>query len=61
MNARAKTSPCPICQELAPLDGPHRPFCSKRCKLVDLSKWLGGEYTIPAEEAVDPGLLDGDG
>jgi len=27
------------------------PFCSERCKLVDLGKWLGEEYKIPAERA----------
>ena len=36
-----------------------RPFCSERCKMVDLSRWLGGEYAI-AGEAVAPDD-DGDG
>ena len=26
------------------------PFCSERCRLVDLGKWLGEEYRVPAEE-----------
>ena len=26
------------------------PFCSKRCADVDLSRWLGGVYAVPAEE-----------
>jgi len=25
------------------------PFCSRRCKLVDLGKWLDEEYRIPGE------------
>ena len=28
-----------------------RPFCSKRCADVDLHRWLGGIYAIPAVEA----------
>ena len=46
---------CPICKREA---APRRqnaafPFCSERCKLIDLGKWLGGEYSIaskPEEE-----------
>jgi len=30
-----------------------RPFCSKRCKLLDLSRWLNEEYRVPAEPAGD--------
>ena len=26
------------------------PFCSERCKLIDLGRWLGGRYQIPIEE-----------
>jgi endogenous inhibitor of DNA gyrase (YacG/DUF329 family) len=29
------------------------PFCSARCKTVDLGRWLGETYRIPAEEAAD--------
>ncbi|MCA3667501.1 MAG: DNA gyrase inhibitor YacG, partial [Methylobacterium sp.] len=27
-----------------------RPFCSKRCADVDLNRWLGGQYALPAED-----------
>ena len=44
---------CPICKK--PVDGTERdkpgsayPFCSQRCKLIDLGRWLGGRYQIPA-------------
>jgi hypothetical protein len=46
---------CPICQrdvtEPAP-DAPRGafPFCSDRCKLIDLGRWLGGWYQIPVRE-----------
>jgi endogenous inhibitor of DNA gyrase (YacG/DUF329 family) len=29
-------------------DLPHLPFCSDRCRLIDLGRWLGGRYTIPS-------------
>lgn len=30
---------------------PYFPFCSERCKTIDLGRWLGETYRIPAEEA----------
>lgn len=48
---------CPICQDRLATEGPetrHSPFCSNRCKLVDLSRWLGEEYRVP-------GTMMGDG
>jgi endogenous inhibitor of DNA gyrase (YacG/DUF329 family) len=44
---------CPICKtvlENAPADFESRPFCSARCKLVDLGNWLDGSYRIPSAE-----------
>jgi endogenous inhibitor of DNA gyrase (YacG/DUF329 family) len=43
---------CPICKEPVSPDSSHAPFCSKRCKQIDLGKWLGGDYAItrPVEE-----------
>lgn len=35
---------CPICS--APRDAHYKPFCSKRCADVDLSRWLRGAYAI---------------
>jgi endogenous inhibitor of DNA gyrase (YacG/DUF329 family) len=29
---------------------PYFPFCSERCKTIDLGRWLGETYRIPAEE-----------
>ena len=40
---------CPICSK--PVVEPYRPFCSQRCANVDLSRWLGGNYRIPTDEA----------
>ena len=36
---------CPICG--APAQAQYRPFCSRRCADVDLSRWLRGAYAIP--------------
>jgi endogenous inhibitor of DNA gyrase (YacG/DUF329 family) len=43
---------CPICREPVSPEAETLPFCSKRCKQIDLGKWLGGAYTIsrPVEE-----------
>jgi uncharacterized protein len=42
---------CPLCKKTATLA--YRPFCSKRCADLDLGKWLGGGYAIPAAPADD--------
>lgn len=40
---------CPTCHKLVPFDkgNPFRPFCSERCKLVDLGEWASEERVIP--------------
>lgn len=43
--------PCPVCGK--PMDPKHRPFCSPRCRQVDLGRWLSGNYAIPGEPAED--------
>jgi uncharacterized protein len=42
-----KRGTCPICR--APSADDYRPFCSRRCADVDLSRWLRGTYAIPGE------------
>lgn len=32
-----------------------RPFCSERCKLIDLGDWLAEEHRIPGDPALPPG------
>ena len=45
---------CPICKRPVADEGPDRPktfpFCSERCKLIDLGRWLDGAYQIPVVE-----------
>jgi endogenous inhibitor of DNA gyrase (YacG/DUF329 family) len=40
--------PCPICGK--PSVAASRPFCSERCREVDLNRWLSGSYAIPARD-----------
>lgn len=46
---------CPTCKKSVPYENetevPERPFCSERCRLVDLGKWFTEQYRIivPAE------------
>lgn len=53
---------CPICQAEVIWEGnPHRPFCSERCRLIDLGAWTEGRYRIPGEEPKqEPEKDDGD-
>jgi uncharacterized protein len=50
MSPETKTQPyrCPTCKKTVELatDTPHRPFCSPRCKLVDLGRWLDEDFRI---------------
>lgn len=42
---------CPICdKDSVPA---FRPFCSRRCADVDLSKWLSGSYAVPSQDPED--------
>lgn len=40
---------CPICRK--PAAPAYAPFCSERCKLVDLNRWFSGGYAVPTDEA----------
>lgn len=42
---------CPICGEKT-LPA-YRPFCSKRCADIDLSRWLNGSYAVPSQDPED--------
>ena len=33
------------------MDARWRPFCSERCKLLDLGKWVDGDYRVPGDPA----------
>ena len=46
---------CPICKTPVEDSGqalqPSFPFCSERCKLIDLGRWLDGKYQIPVADS----------
>ena len=51
-----RTGPrCPICGR--PRMPQFRPFCSARCRNIDLSRWFGEVYAVPA---VEPGYDEDD-
>lgn len=51
----ARTVPCPTCQRPVAWspESPFRPFCSERCKLIDLGAWVSEQRSIPGEEIAD--------
>jgi uncharacterized protein len=55
---------CPACRRPTPWEGnAFRPFCSERCKLLDLGNWASERYRVagPAvEDAADDGADDDD-
>lgn len=50
---------CPTCGKSLPWgpESPHRPFCSERCRLLDLGAWVDGSHAIPGPPA--PEALNG--
>lgn len=45
---------CPNCRkETTWQDNPHRPFCSERCKLIDLGNWADGVYSVKNQNLLD--------
>lgn len=61
--SRPAPARCLICKRALPAPTAGQalfaPFCSERCKMVDLGRWLGGEYRIPGEDvaSLDPSEL----
>lgn len=55
---RALSLRCPTCRAIVLKSDPGFPFCSDRCRVIDLGKWASGEYRI-SEPITDPeALLD---
>jgi endogenous inhibitor of DNA gyrase (YacG/DUF329 family) len=57
MDSKPKTVPCPICRKSVAVDSTNVPFCSDRCRLIDLGKWASGDYKITSP-ILDPDLLE---
>ncbi len=50
---------CPTCKRWTEWKAnPYRPFCSERCKLIDLGKWAAEEYRIEGEKTSEKENVD---
>lgn len=56
--AANKALRCPTCRTLVTKNDEHFPFCSDRCRLIDLGKWASGAYRI-SSPILDPEVLEG--
>jgi uncharacterized protein len=58
----ARSLRCPICRKIVPRSDPEFPFCSERCRLIDLGKWASGGYVVssPLNDTEIDDLLDSD-
>jgi endogenous inhibitor of DNA gyrase (YacG/DUF329 family) len=56
-NAAPKALFCPTCRKVVLAAAPDFPFCSDRCRVLDLGKWASGGYVI-SSPIHDPDLLD---
>lgn len=52
----ARSVKCPICKKPVPVDDPNMPFCSDRCRVIDLGNWASEKYVIstPADRVTTP-------
>ncbi len=46
MAKRVRSLRCPICRQIVLKSEPGFPFCSERCRTVDLGKWASGAYVV---------------
>lgn len=58
MSPSKKSLRCPTCRTLVTADNEDFPFCSDRCRVVDLGKWASGGYRI-SSPILDPEVLEG--
>ena len=54
---RVRSLRCPICRKIVLKSEPEFPFCSERCRLIDLGKWASGKYVI-SSPLTDPEIND---
>ncbi len=48
---------CPTCRKVVPAEAVDFPFCSDRCRILDLGKWASGDYKV-SSPIQDPDLLE---
>jgi len=60
MTSKERKRFCPVCKKESAWDGnPFRPFCTERCRVIDLGKWASEEYRIAGEHR-DPEHAEND-
>jgi hypothetical protein len=57
MAKKLKTLRCPTCRTIVLAGSEDFPFCSDRCRLIDLGKWASGAYRI-SSPILDPEVLE---
>jgi uncharacterized protein len=55
--SKVKTLRCPTCRNIVLVGSEDFPFCSDRCRRIDLGKWASGDYKI-STPIQDPDLLE---
>jgi uncharacterized protein len=58
VSANSKVLRCPTCGTLVTEKDENFPFCSDRCRTIDLGKWASGGYRI-SSPVLDPDVLEG--
>lgn len=55
ISKNARVVACPHCGKSVVWDAanPYRPFCSERCKMIDLGAWATESYRVPVEDDND--------
>ena len=57
MAKKSSSLRCPTCRTLVLKGDKHFPFCSDRCRVIDLGKWASGGYVI-STPITDPEMLE---
>ncbi|OHX12853.1 DNA gyrase inhibitor YacG [Chromobacterium sphagni] len=57
MSETVRIVACPTCRAEVRWEpqSRYRPFCSERCRLIDLGQWASESYKVPAQEESPPG------
>lgn len=58
MSLKNRILRCPTCRSLVTQKDENFPFCSDRCRVIDLGKWASGGYRI-SSPVLDPEVLEG--
>jgi hypothetical protein len=55
---RVRSLRCPICRKIVFKSEPEFPFCSDRCRTIDLGKWASGAYVVSTPMSESDSLSD---